>query len=464
MTTAEETIESPTTPTESGFREVVRLAWPLVINNSVWTAQIFTDRALLSRHSSVELAATLDSMVIFWVAMNFFFHVTGYVATFVAQYTGAGRPRRIGPVVGQAIYTAVIGGFILMSMAPFSGPLFRWINHEPGLQRSEATYFFCMCFTGMPSLLTSAINGFFIGRGDSRTVMFMSFAALTVNAVLAYLWIFGHGGFPEWGIAGAGWATVVAQWTSATIAICLFLRRRYHDEYRTRDFWRFEPALFRRLLRFAVPNGTFMMLECGAFAVFILFIGEIGTRELAASNMALTLNLVAFLPAMGVGQAIEVLVGKYQGERRPDLSTQRTYTGLKIAATMMGIMAASYFLIPNLILIPFRGKDSQEEVALAAVLLRFVAFYCLFDAANQIFSFALRGAGDTKFVMLVVSFLPWVFMVVPIWIASRFGGGIYTIWTIASVYIATLAFVFYARFRHGAWRSMQVIETVAVAE
>jgi MATE family multidrug resistance protein len=462
MTTTEDIAESPAAPAESGFREVVRLAWPLVINNSVWTAQIFIDRALLSRHSQVELAATLNSMVIFWVAMNFFFHVTGYVATFVAQYTGAARPQRIGPVVGQALYTALIGGIFLMSAAPFSDQLFAWINHEPKLQQAEAIYFFCLCFSGLPSLIASAVNGFFIGRGDSRTVLWMSFAALIVNGVLDYLWIFGNGGFPEWGIAGAGWATVAGQWVGAIIGLALFLRRRFHDEYRTRHAWRFEPALFLRLLRFAVPNGTFMMLECAAFAVFVLFISRIGTREAAASNMALTLNIVAFLPAMGIGQAIEVLVGKYQGERRPDLSAQRAYTGLAIAGTLMTIMALAYFLIPNLLLIPFRGKESHEEIALAAVLLRFVAFYCIFDAANNIFSFALRGAGDTKFVMLVVSFLPWVLMVVPIWIVSENGGGIYAIWTIASGYIASLAFVFYARFRHGAWRSMQVIEAVAV--
>jgi MATE family multidrug resistance protein len=217
--------------------------------------------------------------------------------------------------------------------------------------------------------------------------------------------------------------------------------------------------LFRRLLRFGVPNGVFVALETGAFTGLTLVIGMLGDRETAASTLALTLNMIAFLPAMGIGQTVEVLVGKYQGEDRPDLSAQRTYVGFALSWTLMAAMAVAYFLIPNLLLIPFHSDENAEITALAAVLLRFVAFYCLFDAGNSIFSSALRGAGDTRFVMRVVSFLPWLGMVLPCWLAYWLGyRNIYVMWTIASAYIAVLAFVFYARFRHGAWRTMKVIE------
>jgi MATE family, multidrug efflux pump len=191
-----------------------------------------------------------------------------------------------------------------------------------------------------------------------------------------------------------------------------------------------------------------------------MVIGWLGARELAASNIALTLNLVAFLPAMGIGQAVEVIVGKYQGEERPDLSAQRAYTGFALAWTFMAIMALGYVTIPDLMLLPFRREETAEDIAMAAVLLRFVACYCLFDAGNSVFSFALRGAGDTRFVMRVVSALPWVGMVAPVWIVYKCGGGIYGIWAVASAYIALQAMVFYLRFRHGAWRTMKVIEAV----
>jgi multidrug resistance protein, MATE family len=442
----------------SGFRELIHLAWPLVLNNSVWTLQIFTDRALVSHHRADEFAATLNAVVFFWALLNLFIHTTGYVATFVAQYSGAGRPERIGPIVGQALYTALIGGVVFLAIIPFIGPMFAALDHGSGLNHLETGYFQCLCFGALPSLITAAMNGFFIGRGDSRTVLCISCVSLVINAGLAYCWIFGHCGFSEWGIVGAGWATVVAQMIAAAIGLTLFLQPKNRKQFRTGDCWRFDAPLFLRLLRFGVPNGVVPALETSAFAVIILVIKWIGTVELAATNMALTLNIVALLPAMGVGQAVEVLVGRYQGENRPDLSANRTYLGLALAAGMMFCMAAAYYLIPGLLLLPFQSDATTEQVAVAKVLLRFVAFYCLFDSANLVFSFALRGAGDTKFVMYMVAALPWIGMVLPAWLGYRAGWGLHWTWTVLSGYIALLAVIFYLRFRHGAWRSMRVIE------
>src|SRR5437773_2166498 len=95
-------VERP--PEVGGLREVLHLAWPLVLTNGCWTVQIFLDRMFLAQHSGREMAATLPAVLLFWSLLNLFFHTSGYVATFVAQYSGAGRPKRIGPAIGQALY------------------------------------------------------------------------------------------------------------------------------------------------------------------------------------------------------------------------------------------------------------------------------------------------------------------------------------------------------------------------
>jgi multidrug resistance protein, MATE family len=108
----------------------------------------------------------------------------------------------------------------------------------------------------------------------------------------------------------------------------------------------------------------------------------------------------------------------------------------------------------------FHGDDAtwDQVRALAPVLLRFVAVYCLFDATSLIFSSALRGAGDTRFVTIAALTTSWLVLVLPTWAACRYGWGLLWAWTFASAYIITLAMVFFLRFRNGAWRSMRVIE------
>lgn len=443
---------------DGGLREVVLLAWPLVLTNGCWTVQIFLDRVFLAQYSGRDMAATLPAVMFFWALQNFFFHTAGYVSTFVAQYVGAGRPHRVGPAIGQALHFALIGGAFFIVLAPFTGSIVQLFGHGDDLQAQEAIFLRCLCFGALPELIKATAFSFFNGRGESRTVLGISLVSLSVNAVLDYCWIFGRFGFPAWGIAGAGWATVVASTVAATLSMTLMLRRRYRKEFGINAIGRFELPLFRRLLRFGLPNGAFIAIETAAFSVFVIILGRFGESELAASNMAFTLNMIAFLPTLGIGQAVEILVGRHLGENRPDRAENRTWIGFALGWSLMAAVAAGYLLAPDLMLAPFVTAGNARDVTVARILLRFVAFYTLFDAANLTFSFALRGAGDTRFVMRMVSFLPWFGMVLPAILSYRFGWGVYWAWAIATAYVCILAVVFFARFQHGAWKTMRVIE------
>jgi MATE family multidrug resistance protein len=135
-----------------------------------------------------------------------------------------------------------------------------------------------------------------------------------------------------------------------------------------------------------------------------------------------------------------------------------------VAWAIMAAAAVAYVTVPDLLLWPFRNPADPNADAVAdsaRVLLRFVAVYCLFDSANLIFSFALRGAGDTRFVTLAALGPAWLVMVVPSYLAYVFNWGLYWAWTFASAYIFLLAVIFIARFMYGKWKTMRVIEPAA---
>ena len=209
-----------------------------------------------------------------------------------------------------------------------------------------------------------------------------------------------------------------------------------------------------------------------AFTFFTFLIGRLGEAELAASSIAFTINIVAFLPMLGIGQGVMILVGQRMGQEQPHLAERTAWTGLRIAWLYMSAMALLYVLCPGLFLFLFHpeaqpGAETEQWAQVAAlvpVLLRFIAVYSLFDSVNLVFSFALKGAGDTRFVTVVSLFLSWPVMVLPTWAAWRFGWGIYWAWGFASAYIILLAVVFFFRFLQGKWKSMRVIEPVYVQE
>jgi MATE family multidrug resistance protein len=451
-----------------GGRELLALAWPLVVSNSFFTLQIALDRALLSRHASETVAAAMPAVLLFWTPFALVQFTANYVSVFVSQYVGAGRPYRVGPAVGQSLYFSVVAGLLFVAViVPLAGPVVAWAGHSAALQADEATYLRCLAFAAPPMLLTAAASSFFTGRGDSRTVLGINAVGFAVNGFLCAALIRGQWGFPAWGIAGAGWATVAGSWAAAVFALALMLRPRYRLEFATHRAWRFEPALFLRLLRFGLPNGLMMALDGLAFLLFTILIGQMGEIPLAATSVTFTLNAIVFLPAMGVAQAVEVLVGRRLGEDRPDLAERTTLTGLWLVGAYMLAGAAAFVGLPDLLLWPFANASDPDWPAIAGevvVLLRFVAVYSVFDSVNLVVSFALRGAGDTRFVAVAGFALAWVAMVLPTWAVTRAGGSVTTAWVFATIYICLLAGVFVWRFAQGKWKAMRVIETAAVPD
>jgi MATE family multidrug resistance protein len=166
---------------------------------------------------------------------------------------------------------------------------------------------------------------------------------------------------------------------------------------------------------------------------------------------------------LGVGQAIEILVGQRLGEDRPGLAERTTWSGYRLTWVYMAGVAALYVFMPGFFLFFFHSEGDPDKwagvAALVPNLLRFVAFYSLFDSMSLVFSFALRGAGDTRFVTAVSLSLSWPLMVIPTWAAWYYHWGLYWAWGFASSYIIALALTFLLRFLHGKWKSMRVIET-----
>ncbi|MFZ0391129.1 MAG: MATE family efflux transporter, partial [Calditrichia bacterium] len=402
---------------ENGYAGILKVALPLILSTSSWTLQQFIDRILLTWYSADAIAAALPASMVNWVFMSFFMGTAAYVDTFVAQYYGAEKYHRIGPAVWQGLYLSALSILIIPLLYPLTGSFFRLMNHPPAIQQMEADYFRILLF-GAPLLsVTSAVTGFFAGRGKTWTVMWINFAAMLVNILLDYLLIFGNWGFPRMGIRGAGLGTVLAMGASAVLFLIMMLKPRFNEKYYTLKGWRFETPLFRRLIRYGAPSGLQFMLEITAFAVFTMLIGNLGDTELAASSIAFNINSLAFLPMWGMSIAVSVLVGQRLGDNRPADAAQVTWNAFHLALLFFGILVVGYLFLPGLFLLPYGWQaDSAEFLpvrSVTIVLLRFVAFYSIFDALNMIFSAAIKGAGDTHFVAGVSVSCSWLLMLLP---------------------------------------------------
>jgi MATE family multidrug resistance protein len=453
---------------EAGYKHVFAVAIPLIFSTGSWALQHFIDRMFLNWYSKEAVAASMPSGILNFTLASLFIGTAGYVSTFVAQYFGSGRNRMIGPVVWQGIYISVISGIVIMLFIPYSDEIFTLIGHTSKVRELESAYFRILCMGAIPLVASSALSGFFSGLGKTWIVMVANFAATLENIVMDYLLIFGKLGFAEMGIEGAAIATVLSSCVSFAIYAAIVIFPAYNAEFNILGGWRFSPRIFWRLLRFGLPNGVQFFLDVAGFTLFVMFIGRLGTDSLAATNIAFNINTVAFMPMIGLGIAVSVMVGQYLGKNDTRLAVRAVYSGLHIAILYLGIIALLYAFAPDIFIAPYAARANPADFnsigELTRVLLKFVALYCIFDGMNIIFSSAIKGAGDTRFVMIVIVISSIGVLIVPSYfVLFVFDLGILASWVVATGYVIVLGLVFMFRFLDGKWKNMRVIEASPVA-
>jgi multidrug resistance protein, MATE family len=450
-----------------GVGEVLTIAYPLVLSQMSLTLQVFVDRLFLTWYSTEAVAAAVTGLLVTWSVVGLCISTGEYVTTFIAQYYGAGRPRRIGAALWQGIYFSLLAGVVLAALSPLAGPLFTLAGHAPSLQDYETAYSRILLLGAAPIVLMATLPSFYAGRGRTLPILLVQLLVTALNALLCYLWIFGHGGFPRGGVRGAALATVTSQAVGAAVYLGLVLRRAHRQQFGTLAGWRPEPALFARLLRYGLPAGLQFSIEIMAFAAFMVIVGRLGTAALAATGIAFNLNMIVFMPFLGIGIAVSSMVGRYLGADQPESAGRSVWSAFRVGLVYLGLCSTLYLLAPRLLLAPYAAGADPAAFAdvgrFAVVLLRFVALYSLFDMMSVIFGAALKGAGDTTYPLVVTLILSWGVMVVPTYVLCvSLGGGVYSAWTTASAYIFLVGLLMLRRFRSGGWRSLRVIEAPVI--
>ncbi len=449
---------------QNGYRDVLAISLPLVASMGSITLMQFTDRIFLANYSVDAISAALPAGIASFTCIAFFMGVASYTNAFVAQYVGAYAYNRVGASLWQGIYFSLGSSCVLASLYFISGTLFELIGHSLHIQALEVTYFNILTLGAGLVVLGSALASFYTGRGLTWMVMLVHMAGAAVNIPLDYCLINGIGPFPELGIAGAAIATVTASAVIVAILVILTFSPANRRRFGTWNCKAFDGELFGRLMHYGLPSGIQFFLEIFGFTFFIQILGRVGDIELAASNIVLSIESLSFMPMIGFHIGNATLVGQAIGRGMPEQGAYSTTSTLHITMAYMIVVAAAFIVTPEPLLHLFKAhhhtpSEYAQITDLGIVLLRFVAVFCFFDALNLVFSGAIKGAGDTRFIMWTIGALSIGVMMVPIYVAVEvLGGGLYVAWTLATLYVCALGLAFLWRYQQGTWKTMKVIE------
>lgn len=433
----------------------------MVVSQASDSIMMFADRVFLSRVGELQLSASMAGGLTMFMLSSLFIGTVGYVTAIVAQYYGAKRYPQCGEATFQSILIALACYPILLALSPLVRYFFVLAGHAPRQIELGYLYFQTLIFGSVFLVLRYALAGFFLGIGRTTVVMLSNFAGMLINIPANYVLIFGKLGFPALGLQGAAIGTILGNATIFLILLLFYLRGANRAQFNTNRSLRFRPQIMSRLLRFGIPAGFEMFLSVTAFNLFVQFMHSYGTDVAAAVTITFNWDIVAFIPMLGMSHATTALVGQNIGAGDREEARRSTYVALRVAWVYSGLMVALFVFATRFLVAAFAsgfGAGAENIASLAIVLLRLAALYTLADSAQLVFTGALRGAGDTRWVMRVSIGLHWLFSGIAIFLIRYIQADPVKVWLVFIAFVIGLGIVMFLRFRGGKWQQIELIQ------
>ncbi len=387
--------------------ELLSLALPTIAQMASYTVMQFIDTWMLAHVGDGVLppTAAANSGIFAFSVISFGMGVLWLVNTLASQSFGRKDFAACGRYLWQGVWFGLGFAALLLPALPYVDRLFHFVGHEERLVGLEVAYLRIVVGFSVFKLVGTAFGQFLIAVDRPRAVMAASIIGVSVNAVAAWLLIFGHGGFREGGVIGAAWAQNVGTFVEMACLIGFALLPGVRRKY---GLWHWRPRRHEllTLLKVGMPSGVQIVADVLAWSAFQMWVmGVFSTEAMAANVFVFRYMSVSFMPAFGISVAVTALVGRYIGEGRIDIARKRAHLGFALAGAYMIACGVFFFVGRNRLM----GLFTTEPTVLSsgATLLVFAAIYQCFDAMYIIYNGALRGAGDTLIPALATGFLCW---------------------------------------------------------
>jgi putative MATE family efflux protein len=440
-------------------RSVLRMAWPVVVQQVAFTMVQLVDTLLVGHLGKDALAGVGLGSIVFWIPQSGIFAVGAGALAVVARNVGAGQRERASVTAAMGLMMVLAWGVLLaLVMALAADPLLRVMGAEPAARDAGVTWMRAASI-GFP--LTAMLwvgNASLQGAGDTRTPMIIMIVVNLVNAVVAYTLINGPGPFPRLEVLGSGLGATSAGVSGAALVLLALAIGRGGLQLQPLAALRPDAGEMKRILNVGLPVGLENLQFNLAFMVYTRIIASLGSAALAAHRVTLSVEGLAFNPGFALGVAAATLVGQSLGADRPDLAERSAKAALVWAAVLMTSMGIVLMVFGEPITSLFvSGEDADEVVDIGRQLLFVFAFAMPAMALSLTLAGGLRGAGDTRAVLAIGAFGIWVVRLLPAYLlAIVLGFDAPGAWLAAVLDVNSRGVLTWLRFRQGKWKAIKI--------
>ncbi len=442
--------------------ELLRLAIPMVVSQGTFAVMIFTDRYFMSQIDPVHMAAALGGGVASFFSFCFFLGLFSYANAMAAQYLGAGEPEKAPKVVTQGLIMTVMSAPFLTLITFLVAGIFQGMGHDPVQVELERTYYLILMAGVLITLAKVCISSYFAGIGRTHVVMICDVFGLVINVPLSYVMVFGKLGFPAMGIIGAGISTVIATLLALLLFVAFYFAKEHREAFGVLHSFSLDLKILKRFWRLGFPSGLELFLNVAAFNLFLLMFQGYGIAEGAAAAIVFNWDILSFVPMIGLNIGVISLIGRFVGARDMERTNEVMAAGFALGLAYSAVLAVVYivFRYPLVEVFAPPSGDFTAIRELSAFMMIGLSSYVMADAILLVSGGVLRGAGDTRWLMVASVTLHWAMLVAQFFIIKVFKFSPRVSWIAMCVLVLSLALVYAMRLKGGRWRDPEVLEAV----
>ncbi|MBT8144853.1 MAG: MATE family efflux transporter, partial [Gammaproteobacteria bacterium] len=283
-----------------------------------------------------------------------------------------------------------------------------------------------------------------------------------INVPLCYVMVFGKLGLPALGIVGAGLSTVISSVLALLLYVLFYLRKEHRETFSVMQSFVLDLPILRRFWRLGFPSGLELFLNVAAFNLFLLMFQSYGIAEAASAAIVFNWDILSFVPMIGLNVAVISLIGRFVGARDMRRANEVITVAFAAGLAYSAVLATLYITLRYPLVEVFAPPtgDFTAIRQLSAFMMVGLSSYAMADAIILVSSGVLRGAGDTRWVMIVSVILHWAMLVAQFFIIRVFTLSPKLSWLTFVAMIFAIALVMALRLRGGRWRDPEVLEKV----
>lgn len=435
-------------------QEFLKLAFPLASAQVAQAMTGFVDTVMMGWLGQVSLAAGGLAVMVF---MSFLMTGTGVLASvsaLVSEAYGAQQPRRVGQVMRQGLWIALLITIPSLPIIAQLDSLMALLGQDPTVIMLSDTYLDVARWGLLPGLGFAVLRGTVTSLSQARPIMVIVVVANLLNIGGNYVLAFGKLGFPALGLSGLALASVLAHTTMCVSLLGYILCHQQGalKPYRLfQNLHRLDLPVLRSLLRVGLPIGALTIIENGLFTVMTFMVGALGTHVLAAQQLALQTVVVVFMVPLAMSYAATIRVGQWYGQQNWEGVQRAAMVSVSLAIVVMFVSGVIFVLFPKPLIsvyLDVNDPANQDVLQVGIAMLTVGGFGQVVDGVQRTANGVLQGLQDTRTPMLISLVAYWgVGLLSGYWLGFRTPLGGVGVWIGAYLGLAVTAIAYIWRFR-----------------